>query len=513
MKFQPLCAIAAIFAAVLVAQSALADSARADRFNEAELLDPTCTAVNEAYVNTHKGYYYRELIHQPFKRGETKAYIEIIYTAANIFQRYSGRPTWQKSGIPEIEPYERRYTSCTFVDSLKGAHYYANWHKPGYLASAEVWLTQDGKKLAKVVRRYPPEGKEFPFSTVISTFDYNAQEAKRPADASVVAPYVLKEDVTCDAVNAAYRKTRRRKEYSEIIAEGTDDLSLRPYIEVRVNTTGSFQKYVSSPANKWVPFDPQDWSTFDQHGPKFTDCSFLENATIGAAPTTHYTARWHNFLASANFDVWISHADGRIVKTVRRHSTWGIRQELFNYDPASSVVPRPQLVEDRRSFGLSDRVEGEDPSCDVVNRAYERTYRGNLATRVYSVQRDGTIDALGLYRFIGNASYDRRLPGRWHKRHRGMVKTMDGIGAVFRNCKLVSRPSYGRIPTLLFTVDWARRGYNASSEVWISEQTQKFIKVIRRFRGKSEDGFEVLMDFLETRRELIEEPSDFVDLR
>jgi hypothetical protein len=94
-----------------------------------------------------------------------------------------------------------------------------------------------------------------------------------------------------------------------------------------------------------------------------------------------------------------------------------------------------------------------------------------------------------------------------------MVKTMDGIGAVFRNCKLVSRPSYGRIPTLLFTVDWARRGYNASSEVWISEQTQKFIKVIRRFRGKSEDGFEVLMDFLETRRELIEEPSDFVDLR
>jgi hypothetical protein len=148
-------------------------------------------------------------------------------------------------------------------------------------------------------------------------------------------------DPTCTAVNEAYGKTRRSKEYSEIIYQGNDDRSLRPYLEYRFTKTASFQKFVFSPGNRWVSLGPEDWPLFDQHGPKFTDCSFVESATIGAEPTLHYTAKWHSFPANAYFNVWVSGADGRMVKTMRRYfeTQDGVRVDEFNYNPASAVVP------------------------------------------------------------------------------------------------------------------------------------------------------------------------------
>jgi hypothetical protein len=175
---------------------------------------------------------------------------------------------------------------------------------------------------------------------------------------------------------------------------------------------------------------------------------------------------------------------------------------------------RLSYAEDRRSFGFADRRQGEDPSCDLVNRAYERTFNGNLATRIYSVEPNGAADLLETYRLVGSASYDRTSLGTWHKRYRGFQSTVDGIGAVFRNCEFVSHQDYGNIPTQSFRGDWARLGYNASVEVWISEVSGKVIKTVRRFNGKSPHDFPpIVMDIFETRREFIQEPTDFVDLR
>ncbi|ULJ73577.1 hypothetical protein [Rhizobium gallicum] len=342
MEVQQYCRIAAFFAGLLVAQSALAGGAHSQRPDEPELLDPTCTAVNEAYVNTRKGYGYRELVHQPFKGGNTKEYIEIIYRAANEFQRYSGRSAWQKFEIPEVNPYDQRFTSCTFVDSHNGYHYYANWNKPGYRASAEIWLTRDRHKLLKVIRRYPPDGKEFPFSTVISKFDYNAETAKRPDDALVVAREIPKNDPTCDAVNAAYVKTRQSREYSDTVYQVKEDGSIKLYIESRVTKTEAFERYAFS--KEWRSFDPNAWSIFDRQGPKFTNCTFVENTKIGSEPAKHYNARWHKFPFSADIGIWVSDNDGRLMKNLRRYDDpWEFSfqnaLEVFNYDPASAVAP------------------------------------------------------------------------------------------------------------------------------------------------------------------------------
>ncbi|CCM79546.1 hypothetical protein [Rhizobium mesoamericanum] len=344
MKFQPNCLGAASFVALLFAHSSLAFGADARRPDEPERLDRSCLAVNEADVNTRKGYNYRELIHQPFLDGKTKEYIEIIFRASNSFERYSGRSTWQEFDLHEVDPYDQRYTSCTAA-GIDGNlfHYYANWNKPGYRASAEIWLTPDRKKLSKVIRRYPPDKKEFPFSTVISTFDYNAQAAKRPDDGSIVTRGVLKNDPTCDAVNAAYVKTRRSREYSEVIYEVEKDGSLDALREVRVAKTKQFEKHPL--ARSWLTYDPDSWTAVDRDGPKFSDCSFGEEAKVGSEATTHYTARWHKYPYVADIDIWVSGEDGRMMKTLRRYDDpdWEFRTqaviELYNYDPATSVMP------------------------------------------------------------------------------------------------------------------------------------------------------------------------------
>ena len=178
-----------------------------------------------------------------------------------------------------------------------------------------------------------------------------------------------------------------------------------------------------------------------------------------------------------------------------------------------SVVSQSAAQEDRRSFALLDRLPGEDPSCDFVNRSYERTFGGNFSARTYGVQPMGDYELIETGIFIGDLAYDRQGLGRWHLRHRGLRKTVDGIGAVFRHCSNASDSLYGAVPVKVFQVDWARNGYNAKSEVVISTATSKIIKTTRQFVGATPTGFPVMTEIFETKRDRIKAPSDAVDLR
>jgi hypothetical protein len=185
----------------------------------------------------------------------------------------------------------------------------------------------------------------------------------------------------------------------------------------------------------------------------------------------------------------------------------------FTLSLVLSVAPQSAAQEDRRSFGFFDRVPGEDPSCDFVNRAYESTVGGNYATRLYGVQPTGAFELLSVRIFIGNLAYDRQGLGRWHLRHRGLRKTVDGIGAVQRHCSNTSDGFYGAVPVKVFQVDWARDGYNAKSEVVISTATSKIIKTTRQFVGATPTGFSVMTEIFDTKRDRIKAPSDVIDLR
>lgn len=178
-----------------------------------------------------------------------------------------------------------------------------------------------------------------------------------------------------------------------------------------------------------------------------------------------------------------------------------------------SVVSQSAAQEDRRSFGLLDRLPGEDPSCDFVNRSYERTFGGNFASRLYGVQPTGAFELLLMRVVIGDLAYDRQGLGRWHLRYRGLRRTVDGIGAVFRHCSNASDSLYGAVPVKVFQVDWARDGYNAKSEVVISTATSKIIKIPRQFVGATPTGFPVMTEIFETKRYRVKAPTDAIDLR
>ncbi|MGR9249480.1 hypothetical protein [Rhizobium leguminosarum] len=169
--------------------------------------------------------------------------------------------------------------------------------------------------------------------------------------------------------------------------------------------------------------------------------------------------------------------------------------------------------EDRRSFGLLDRLPGEDPSCDFVNRSYERTFGGNYSARIYGVQPTGDYQLIETEIFVGDLAYDRQGLGRWHLRHRGLRKTIGEIGAVFRHCSNASDSLYGAVPVKVFQVDWSRNGYNAKSEVVIATATAKFVKITSHFVGESPSDFPVVMGIFETKRDRIKSPPKAVDLR
>lgn len=162
---------------------------------------------------------------------------------------------------------------------------------------------------------------------------------------------------------------------------------------------------------------------------------------------------------------------------------------------------------------MLDRLPGEDPACDFVNRSYERTFGGNFSARTYGVQPMGDYELIETGIFIGDLAYDRQGLGRWHLRHRGLRKTVDGIGAVFRHCSNASDSLYGALPVKVFQVDWARNGYNAKSEVVIATATAKFVKITSHFVGRSPSGFPVMMGLIETKGDRIKAPSDAIDLR
>ncbi|WP_126921431.1 hypothetical protein [Rhizobium vallis] len=141
--------------------------------------DNSCEVVNRAYEATHNQYHYREIVYSLDADGSKKEVVEMRYSTLNVFQRYSGKD-WEVYGIPKSDPDQLKFTSCTFVEGGKTLRYYANWHKGKYLASAEILLSPQPRKLLWVIRRYPPDGQQFAFPTAISVFDYDAESARPP---------------------------------------------------------------------------------------------------------------------------------------------------------------------------------------------------------------------------------------------------------------------------------------------------------------------------------------------
>lgn len=142
------------------------------------LIDPTCVKLNFTFRKMKERPFYRETVFELKDNGEIEEHMALIFAGNYIYRKLSHETTWDRLNM--IPPYWQPFTSCTPRKVEGAAVYYATYHRDGHLAGAEVWTTEDGETITKLVRRYPSDDLVFPFPTAVSIFDYRREAVDAP---------------------------------------------------------------------------------------------------------------------------------------------------------------------------------------------------------------------------------------------------------------------------------------------------------------------------------------------
>lgn len=82
-----------------------------------------------------------------------------------------------------------KFSACKLAtpptkDAASGSYYTAVWSGGWFKADAEIWLTEDGLRFQKQLRRFRGMG-QFKFQVAMETFDYDAAHAGAPTENQV----------------------------------------------------------------------------------------------------------------------------------------------------------------------------------------------------------------------------------------------------------------------------------------------------------------------------------------
>ena len=193
------------------------------------------------------------------------------------------------------------------------------------------------------------------------------------------------------------------------------------------------------------------------------------------------------------------------------------RQILLVAGLCLTVQSGPAFADQDRNFGIVDRQPEEDPSCEAVNRAYERT--ANSGTYLLKINRDNEGAQMSPYAdslFIESGMYTRVLQGDWKKHRRPVLTPIADPGLVssypiFRSCRFIGQQEATGEIAFRYTANWERRWLLAYSNIWISKESGKFIQTTREFDTTSHHPFGFAKTFetyeyqLEPLKALIEE--------
>ncbi|WP_143147502.1 hypothetical protein [Rhizobium tibeticum] len=170
--------LAAISIAVLMPEVGIPHEIDHESRDQPKLIDHTCAELNSAHKSMRETSKYRETIHDLRPDGTLIEYTTVIIYGAYGYQRYAGETGWDR--FNNESPSWQRFTSCTRKDTRTGRRFYATYHHQGHIAGTEVLMTSDGKKVKKVIRRYPRDDEFFPFSTAVSRFDKGPKAVEVP---------------------------------------------------------------------------------------------------------------------------------------------------------------------------------------------------------------------------------------------------------------------------------------------------------------------------------------------
>lgn len=144
--------------------------------------DPTCRAVNYAYVATIGTWSYSKKIYNLKKDGTRKPYADIRVTRAGGYLKYAFGERWvefDRSAWSTLDRFGPKFTACKHIKDGKEIRYRATWHEFPFEASADIWISAKDKRFIKVIRRYSDDW-EYSFPVALETFDYDPKNAVAP---------------------------------------------------------------------------------------------------------------------------------------------------------------------------------------------------------------------------------------------------------------------------------------------------------------------------------------------
>lgn len=143
------------------------------------------------------------------------------------------------------------------------------------------------------------------------------------------------------------------------------------------------------------------------------------------------------------------------------------------------------FADQERSFGVIDRLDGEDPSCDLVNRAYEKTANAsNYTIYINELRSDGTIrPILEDWLTPHNEILDYPVPAKGGIEKRPLRLTVFGGVPLLRDCRFVAKVATVYGGARHYIAAWQRGKWKARLNIWIASTTNRFLQVSRDFSG------------------------------
>jgi hypothetical protein len=136
----------------------------------------------------------------------------------------------------------------------------------------------------------------------------------------------------------------------------------------------------------------------------------------------------------------------------------------------TAAIPLTARGEDPRSFGLVERLSGEDASCDVVNRAYQKmANHGRFSVDAYEWAPGELGSPWVEYRYVQRSIFEQRLNKRlWEAWPRPIRETMENGKPVFTNCEPVAGETQPGQEPSEYSARWSRNGIGAYAKIRIS---------------------------------------------
>ncbi|MDX8526432.1 hypothetical protein RFM68_18185 [Mesorhizobium sp. MSK_1335] len=309
-------------------QLAVVAGASIVRAEEMPKPDPSCADVARIYDQFNRPMYYSITTYQLKDDGSLKLFQDLRVVNGHYYTRYSFSEKWLAHGLADFSSMSRMgpvFTSCKLMgkeDNL--LHYSATWHEFPYAAAAELWVSEDSRRLSKMIRRYPDRLWQFPFATAVELYEYDDGSERVP-------------DPSCADVNKAYDGENRPRQYSIAEYELKDDGSTTPHGELRIDDGEYYTKPRGSAG--WVKGGPIIFRTVDGLGPRFISCKFVAEESSTSGKLLHYAAIWQKDGFGAASDIWLGQDGPRLIKLVRhfaendRRPPYPVILEIYDYAP------------------------------------------------------------------------------------------------------------------------------------------------------------------------------------